>query len=575
LIILLEKSLTLPALAEPRIRNSHVDVVVRAKIGAHHATFEWDKPMKFFEDTFPSRRSVVMSRNGMAASSQPLAVEAAINVLRKGGNAIDAAVTAHAVLSVIEPQSTGIGGDLFAIIWHEKEKRLVGVNASGKSAISSSAEALRSLGHSRVPLEGAHSITVPGALHGMSACLERFGTISLGSALEPAITFADQGFPVTEITSQMWTRAIPKLSVNAESTRVWLHEGAAPKPGELFRNADLARTLRLIAEHGPEYFYRDDLASRIAAGVRAAGGSIDLGDLASHESNWVEPISTSYRNCDVVELPPNNQGLAALLALNVLEGISLSAMKPQSADHLHCMIEAMRLGFADSDAFIGDPREPINLPFLLSKSYAESRRCSVRMDSAVQARSGEMPPAGDTVYVAVVDKDRNVVSMISSIFKSFGSGVTIPKTGIVMQNRGACFNLEDGHPNCLAPGKRPFHTIIPALLMKDGRPWVCFGVVGGLMQAQAHVQVVSNLVDFQMNPQTALDRPRFRILENGTVALEDGISEEVRSQLAERGHRISVDQPDEDFGGGQVILILDGTLNGGSDGRKDGCAIGY
>jgi gamma-glutamyltranspeptidase/glutathione hydrolase len=530
--------------------------------------------MKFFEHDFQSRRSVVMSSNGMAASSQPLAVEAAINVLRTGGNAIDAAVTAHAVLSVIEPQSTGIGGDLFAVIWLAREQRLVGLNASGRSALRSSVDAIRSLGHSRVPFEGALSITVPGVVDGMSRCLERYGTFSLRRALEPAIAFASEGFPVTEITSRMWNEAIPKLSGNPESARVWLSDGAAPQPGDIFRNTDLARTLREIADQGPQYFYSGSLGSLIAQGVRDAGGTLEIDDLAAHESSWVEPISTRYRECDVVELPPNNQGLAALLALDVLENFSLSGMSPQSPDHLHLMIESMKLGFADSTACIGDPREPINLPYLLSKSYATSRSSCLRTDKAVSAVKGEIPPSGDTVYVAVVDSERNVVSMISSVFKSFGSGVTIPNTGIVMQNRGACFTLEEGHPNCFAPRKRPFHTIMPGMLMKNGRPWACFGVVGGLMQAQAHLQVVSNLVDFQMSPQAALDRPRFRILEDGSVSFERGIAEEARSQLIQRGHNINADHV-EDYGGGQVIIISDRTLFGGSDGRKDGCAIGY
>ncbi|MBX3279317.1 MAG: gamma-glutamyltransferase [Acidobacteria bacterium] len=531
--------------------------------------------MQFSDFRFHSRRSVVMSRRGMAASSQPLAVEAAIDVLRRGGNAVDAAATATAVLSVIEPMSTGIGGDLFAIIWLARERRLIGVNASGRSSQLASPDALLAAGHQRVPMDGALSVTVPGALDGLDRCLATCGTIPLKEALAPAIEFAEHGFPVPEITAQMWARAARKLRQNDESARVWLPAQRAPLAGEIFRNPDLARTLRSIADLGCEYFYRGELAESIVKTVNELGGSMHINDLAAHSSDFVQPISTSYRDCEVVELPPNNQGLAALVALNIFESFNQSGIEHHSADHLHLMIEAMKLGLADSHAYVADPREPVALESLLSKQYAAERRKMISRDHALVAHPGHPDIAGDTVYVTVVDRERNVVSMISSVFKAFGSGVTVPGAGVVLQNRGACFTLEAGHPNRFGPGKRPFHTIIPALVMKHGVPWCSFGVVGGLMQAQAHLQVVNNLIDYGMNPQAALDAPRFRILESGAIALEDGISKNVCDALAARGHIIQADQTEEGYGGGQVILVADELLMGGSDPRKDGCAIGY
>ncbi len=511
----------------------------------------------------------------MAASSQPLAVEAAIDVLRNGGNAIDAAVTATAVLSVVEPMSTGLGGDLFAIIWLAKEQRLIGLNASGRASRLASAESLLAGGHERVPMEGPLSVTVPGALDGMAQCLAAYGTIELDRALAPAIIYAEDGFPVTEVAAQMWARAQPKLSRYSESARVWLPQGRAPHPGEVFRNPDLSHSLKLIAEQGPDAFYRGEIGDAIAKALNDLGGAMHPDDLSAHTSNWVEPIKTSYRGFDVAELPPNNQGLAALMALNIAEGFALNKMPFQSAEYLHCLIEAMKLAFADAHAYVADPREPIDLDVLLSKQYARQRREEVKPDKAAVARPGALPPPGDTVYIAVVDEQRNVVSMISSVFKLFGSGITVPGTGLVLQNRGSCFTLEPGHPNRLAPGKRPFHTIIPAMILRDNRPWACFGLVGGPMQPQGHLQLVSNLVDFEMNPQAALDAPRFRILDNGDITLESGISDKVHIDLATRGHRLKSEQTEEGYGGGQVILISDEALFGGSDPRKDGCAIGY
>lgn len=511
----------------------------------------------------------------MAASSQPLAVEAAVNVLRSGGNAIDAAVTATAVLSVVEPMSTGIGGDCFALIYLAKEQRLIGLNASGRAPRSASAEAILERGLSKVPLEGPLSITVPGALDGLGQCLASCGTITLQQALEPAIYYAEHGFPVTEVAAQLWNRTTPKLMRNTESARVYLPNGRAPQPGERFRNPDLARTLRLIAGQGIDVFYNGQLGASIAKAVGDLGGMLSQEDLASRTSDWTEPVQTSYRGYDVIEMPPNNQGLTALMALNIVEGFALSGMVHNSSEYLHCLIEAMKLALQDGQTHIADPSVPIQLTELLSKSYAQRRRAEINSAAANSTSLRIQQSHSDTVYVAVVDEQRNVVSMISSLFKAFGSGITVPGTGIVLQNRAAGFRLEPGHPNRWAPGKRPFHTIMPAMIMSDGQPWACFGAVGGLMQAQAHLQLVCNLIDFDMNPQAALDAPRFRVLEDGQVAIEAGISDTVQAKLAALGHQLQSESTEEGFGGGQIIVISGGALYGGSDPRKDGCAFGY
>lgn len=532
-------------------------------------------PLNFDGNTFRSRRSVVMSRRGMAASSQSLAVEAAINVLRAGGNAVDAAVTATAVLGVVEPMSTGLGGDCFALIYLADERRLVALNASGRAPLSASADALLEQGFDCVPLEGPSSITIPGALDGLVQCLAKFGTMPLEQALAPAIFYAEDGFPVTEVAAALWRRSAAKLARNPESARIYLSQGRAPLPGEVFRNPDLARTLRLIAERGPDVFYRGEIAEAIVAAVTGLGGSFCMEDMAAHTSDWVEPISAHYRGYDIIEMPPNTQGVAALIALNVVEGYRLSEMRHNSPEYLHCLIEAMKLALQDARNYVADPGQSTGTEELLSKAYAEKLRARINPIIARNEQPADNFSTGDTVYVAVVDEKRNVVSMISSIYKAFGSGITVPGTGLVLQNRGACFRLDPGHPNRLASGHRPFHTIIPAMVMRDGQPWACLGVVGGSMQAQGHLQVVCNLVDFGMNPQAALDAPRFRALDDGRLALEEGIPESVRAELARRGHVPDAGQPEEGFGGGQVILIADGALYGGSDPRKDGCAIGY
>jgi gamma-glutamyltranspeptidase / glutathione hydrolase len=512
---------------------------------------------------------MVMSRNGMAASSQPLAVETAINVIRKGGNAVDAAVAATAVLSVTEPMSTGLGGDCFALMYIAAERKLVAINGSGRSPLATSAEKLLSSGMHAVPINGPLSVTVPGALDGLFQCLSRYGTISLKEAFAPAISCASEGFPVGEVTARVWRQRAAVLSVDAESERVYLPNGSPPAAGETFRNPDLAHTFQLISDNGTDIFYRGELGEALVNAVQSSGGHIDHRDLSDHRSDWVEPISTSYRGLEVVEMPPNTQGLAALLALNIVENYELSRLQHNSAEYLSLLIQAMRAALDESQRHIGDPDRSTDVARLLSKQYAKQRAADLIDRDQLPA-----PPTGDTVYVAVVDRHRNAVSMISSLFKAFGSGITVPATGLLLQNRGAGFTLQAGHPNRLEGGKRPFHTILPAMILRDSEPWACFGVVGGLMQGQGHLQVVCNLVDFAMNPQAALDAPRFRVLPDGATSLEEGISRIVATELAEKGITLKEETTEEGFGGGQIILIED-TLYGGSDPRKDGCALGY
>lgn len=426
-----------------------------------------------------------------------------------------------------------------------------------------------------MPLDGPLSVTVPGALEALAQCLEQYGTISLAEALAPAIFYAENGFPVTEVISRQWRRATNKLKSNAESARVYLSNGVSPAVGDLFRNPDLAKTLKSIAGQGTEAFYRGEIAERIASSVQALGGVIGVSDLAEHSSDWVNPIRTNYRGYDVVELPPNNHGLATLVALNVLEDYQLSEMAHHSTSYLHYLLEAMTVGLAEAKANVADPSEATNVDELLSKEHARKLRSQIDLQKAGTLVNRSSTTHGDTVFVAAVDEQRNVVSMISSVYKLFGSGITVPGTGIVLQNRAAGFTLEPNHPNTLAPRKRPYHTIMPGMIMRDDQPWASFGVVGGMMQPQGHLQLVSNLVDFKMNPQAALDAPRFRVLEDGSVALEDGIDENVGLELESMGHRVKPNLSEEEFGGGQVIVIENDTLYGGSDHRKDGCAIGY
>ncbi len=515
--------------------------------------------------SFPSRRSVVMANNGLVATSQPLAAQAGLRMLMNGGNAVDAAVATAAALNVVEPMSTGVGGDLFALTYSAQTDELLALNGSGCAPQAISIEAIKRLGKSEMPERGALSITVPGAVDGWATLLQRHGTMPLAEALKPAIEYAEQGFPVSEIIAAHWQENAAMLRGST-----YLIHGRSPRPGQIFRNPDLARTLRAIAEDGREAFYRGPIAETIAQYVQSLGGFLSADDLAQHTSTWDAPISTEYHGVKVCECPPNGQGIVALMALNILEGFDLPPLGYGSTAYYHHLLEALKLAFADGFAHIADPRK-VEVPIekMLDKQYAATRRAQIADRALLHNVSGI--PHGDTVYLTAIDKDRNACSFINSIYYGFGSGVIVPGTGIALQNRGALFSLDESHPNALAPGKRPFHTIIPAMAFKNGRLWSSFGVMGGHIQPQGHVQVLLNAIDFGMNPQQALDAPRVVWRFGNRISIEDGIDAKA---LAALGHEII---PADGFGGGQMITIDpdSGALLGGSDPRKDGCAIGW
>jgi gamma-glutamyltranspeptidase/glutathione hydrolase len=537
-------------------------------------------------------RSTSFARGGMVATSQPLASSAGLDVLRRGGNAVDAAVTAAAVLAVVEPTMTGIGGDLFAIVC-EPDGRLHGLNASGPTGRSASHERLVGAGHARVPSRGALAVTVPGAVDGWSELLARHGTITLAEALRPAIACARDGFPVCEIVAGQWSAAEPVLAADPTAAAVFLPGGRAPRAGEVFANEPLARSLEQIASGGRDAFYRGPLARAICDSLALLGGLIDTEDLAAYAAQWVAPLRASFRGCEVCELPPNTQGFVVLEMLNLLEAYDLGAMGHNTAPYLHAIVEAKRLAFADRDAYLADPGsvDPSVLAALISKEYAAERRQSIDPDRAAGAvASGRLPlpsartaggagdtPAsgsGDTVCLTVVDGRGMAVSLIQSLFESFGSAVVPPGTGIALQNRGSLFVLDPRHPNCLGPGKRSLHTLIPAMVLREGRPFLSFGVMGGDLQPQGHVQVLLNLLEFGMTVQEAGEAARIRHSGDG-IAVESGIGDEARAGLKARGHRVF--EARGVFGGFQGIRIDRdaGVLMGGSDPRKDGLAIGY
>ncbi len=522
-------------------------------------------------------RSMALARGGMIATSQPLASSAGLDVLRRGGNAVDAAVTAAAVLSVVEPTMTGIGGDLFAIV-AEPDGRLRGLNASGPTGRAASCDAMARAGLARVPSRGALAVTVPGAVDGWSELLARHGTLTLAETLAPAIAYARDGFPVCEIVAGQWQDVEGVLAADEGAAEVFLPEGRAPRAGEVFRNPALARSLELVASGGRDAFYRGPLARAICRRLAALGGLVDEEDFAAFAARWIEPLRTTFRGCEVVELPPNTQGFVVLEMLNILEAYDLRAMGHNSAPYLHAIVEAKRLAFADRDAHLADPDavDPVLLARLVSKDYAAQRRRSIDLDRAAEhVPAAPAPPgAGDTVYLAAVDGRGMAVSLIQSLFESFGSAVVPPGTGIALQNRGSLFALDPRHANALGPGKRPKHTLIPAMALRAGRPFLSFGVMGGDLQPQGHVQVLLNLLEFGMTVQEAGEAARVRHSPEG-IAVESGIGDDARSGLAERGHRVFESRGV--FGGFQGIQIdrATGVLMGGSDPRKDGLAIGF
>jgi gamma-glutamyltranspeptidase/glutathione hydrolase len=530
---------------------------------------------------FAARRSVVMARDGMVASSQPLAVEAGVSMLKKGGNAIDAAIATALTLGVVEPVSTGIGGDAFLLYQRAADGQVYGVNGSGRCPRRLTPEELQRRGIQGIPRTGLASVTVPGAIDAFVEAQRRHGKLTFAEVLEPAIHYASEGFPVSEIIAKQWQAAVPLLAQYPSSARTYLIDGKAPQAGDVHRQPYLARTLKLLASEGRDAFYRGEIAGQIVQFSEANDGFFALEDFQSYTTEWVEPISTDYRGYTILELPPNGQGITALIALNILEGFDLAAMEHGSAVYYHLLIEATKQAFADRNRYVADPAfATLPIEGLLSKAYAKARRQEMDRERAGDYKAGSPLPFGNTVYVSCVDRERNVVSLINSLFTGFGSGVVAGDTGICLQNRGAGFVADPRHPNALAPGKRPLHTIIPAMILKDDRPWLCFGVMGGDVQPQGHVQVAVNLIDFHMNVQEALEAPRYRIMGARLVALERAIPHEVRHALEAMGHELLAYgeiPPGTPYGGGQAILIDHerGVLQGGSDHRKDGCAIGY
>ncbi|HEU4327187.1 MAG TPA: gamma-glutamyltransferase [Roseiflexaceae bacterium] len=536
-------------------------------------------PHRISGTRYPSRRSVVTSARGMVATSQPLAAQAGLRILLAGGNAVDAAVATAAALNVVEPMSTGIGGDVFALLYSADTAQVHALNGSGRAPAAATPDEFRRRGHKDVPLWDILAVTVPGTVDAWAQALERHGTMSLAQVLAPAIEYAERGFPVSEIIAAGWHTIAPRLRNDPAAVRTFLPSGAAPRPGQIVRLLGLAASLRLIAEGGRDAFYHGPLAEAIVATSQAKGGLLSMEDFAQHHSTWETPLRLDYRGHTVYECPPNGQGLAALLALNTVAGDDLAALGPDSPEAKHLLIEAMRLAFADAFTYIADPlHAQVPASELLSSAFARSRRALIDPHrSAEVVRYGDLPVGEDTVYLSVVDEHGNAASFINSLYYGFGSGIVAGDTGIALQNRGACFVLDESHRNCIAPGKRPYHTIIPCMVTHEGRLWGSLGVMGGFMQPQGHLQVLTNLIDFGMNPQEALDAPRFEVLTDlEQVALERSVDPALRAELAARGHRL-VEGSAFGFGGGQAILIdpESGARLAGSDPRKDGCAVGY
>ena len=526
-------------------------------------------------------RSIVRAQHGMVATSQPLASQVGLEVLQRGGNAVDAAIAMAAVLNVTEPMMTGLGGDAFALVYWSKTRELKGLNASGRAPRALSLDYFAKKKRTQMPQFGMESITVPGAFDGWVTLLDKYGTMKLSDLLAPAIDYAEHGFPVMEKAAEDWAAEVQKLQKTPAAAANYLVNNRAPFAGEVFRNPNLAHTFRSLARGGRDTFYKGEIASAIAAYCKKNGGFISLEDLAAQKSEWVEPISTNYRGYTVYEIPPNGQGLTALLALNILEGFDLAAMSAERDRYYHTLIEATKLAFADRNRYIADPAfAKVPVTQLLSKEYAAGRRALIDPNTALDSPApGQINLGSDTTYFSVVDKDGNAVSFINSLFDSFGSGIVAGDTGIVLQNRGSGFSLDPHHPNRLEPGKRPFHTIIPAMVFKGDQLFMSFGVMGGAIQPQGHVQVLVNIIDLGMGLQQAIDAPRFRYTSGRGVLLEDEIPANVIQALIERGH-VRASAPGvlrSSMGGGQAIMIdpVSKTLMGASDPRKDGCALGY
>ncbi len=532
---------------------------------------------------YTSRRSVTLGLNGTVATSNPLAANAGLDMLKKGGNAVDAAVCAASVLNVVEPMSTGVGGDVFALVYDSNTKQIEALNGSGRSSMRANIDDLRKEGMDSIPLEGPYSgmaVSVPGCVDAWDQLQKKFGVFSLDTVLVPAIDYSHNGFGVSEITANNWKIYGKKLSINDRCEL--LPNGRSPDFGERVVLPDLNKTLKCISENGSSYFYEGVLPEKISEYVQKFNGWLCEEDFSLHSSCWIKPISSNYRGFDVWECPPNGQGIAALIALNIVENIDLVNSEIDPVLQLHYKIEAMKIAFKDALWYVADP-EKVNIPIqeLLSKSYAKKRFNEIKEDSSCSGYNrGNFNQHGDTVYVSVIDGNGNACSLINSLYQGFGTGLVVPETGIALQNRGALFSTNQEHPNFLEPNKRPYNTIIPCMITKNSNLVSSLGVMGGFQQPQGHLQVISNLIDFGMNPQEALDYGRFSVsIENDTVFVEDSINSNIIEALKLKGHSISVNSGFDGglFGGGQIIVRdnEEGILFGGSDPRKDGMSVSF
>lgn len=532
-------------------------------------------------------RSEVIATHGVAATSQPLATQVALDILKKGGNAIDAAIAANATLGLVEPTGNGMGGDLFAIVWDAKTEKLYGLNASGRSPHDLTLDYFKQNGYDKIPSYGPLPVSVPGAVDGWFELHQRFGSLDMTEILQPAIDYANEGFPVTELIAYLMEKGADNLQRFPGFSDVFMPNGRTPKKGEVFKNPALANTLSKIANGGRDVFYKGEIASTVSSYMKQMGGFLSEKDFADHTSEWVEPESVNYRGYDVWELPPNGQGIAALQILQILEEYDIAAMGFGSKEYVHTFTEAKKLAFEDRAKFYADQdffKTP--LEWLLSDEYAQQRKQLIDPNKAGKSYPAGMLKDGDTIYLTVADEEGNMVSLIQSNYRGMGSGMTPPGLGFVLQDRGELFSLEEGHANVYEPHKRPFHTIIPAFITKDGKPWVSFGLMGGATQPQGHAQIVINMVDFGMNLQEAGDAPR--ILHNGSsqptgeimtdggvLQLETGFDYAVIRELIKMGHKISFNVGS--YGGYQAIMwdAVQGVYYGASESRKDGQAAGY
>ena len=530
-------------------------------------------------------RSEVIGQNGMVATSHPLATQIGLDILKQGGTAIDAAIAANIALGLMEPTGNGIGGDLFAIVWDANEKKLHGLNASGPAPKNISIDYFVKNGLNKIPSYGPLPVTVPGAVDGWVKLHEKFGKMDFQSLFEPTIEYAENGFPVTETIAYYLDRSKKRFENYPNFRDVWLKNGKMPAKGEIFKNPQLAKTLKIIADQGRAGFYEGHVATTMADFIQSQGGFLSYEDLSSFHSEWTPPVSSNYRGYDVWELPPNGQGIAALQILNILENYNIKKMGLFSAEYIHLFTEAKKLAFADRAKYYADPDfSKIPVQELISKSYAKDRAKLINLSKAAKTDQPGVLESGDTIYLTAADQYGNMISLIQSNYRGMGSGMMPPGLGFMLQDRGELFSLDKNHRNALEGGKRPFHTIIPAFVTKDGKPFMSFGVMGGATQPQAHAQIIINMIDFGLNLQEAGDAPRIVhsgssqptdevMTDGGSLSIESGFGKKIEKQLTKKGHTIKYEKGI--FGGYQAIMLKDGVYYGASETRKDGQAAGY